>query len=319
MSDTKVVSVGESTADLMRTAVEVAREFGTAKAVNATEPDTKTEGVFILDTHGGIKPLPASYFDEYRTGPKRLKGSAHHTRLESFIEHVNKFKTESSALFAVDNMKSPSLTAVLDYHVETANSIHGDRPQAGFGEHRAIFNFPLSEEFQIWLKNNDAKMTRDEFAQFLEDRFIDVEHVNDPSSLNDDIRKLLSSIGAGGLGNPTKLIELSRGLVVHEKSSVVNTGNLATGAGQISFKTEQTGPDGLALDVPTVFVLNIPIFARGDIYRVAARLRFRVNGGNLLFWYELWGIDRVFELAFTEACERAITETELPLFFGRPE
>jgi hypothetical protein len=155
-------------------------------------------------------------------------------------------------------------------------------------------------------------MTRDEFAQFLEDRFIDVEHVDDQAALNDDIRKLLSSIGGGALGSPSKLIELSRGLAIHERSVVVDTRNLATGAGEIRFKTEQTGADGAPLDIPTVFVLNIPVFARGDIYRVAARLRFRAKDGNVSFWYELWGIDRVFELAFAEACERATTETELP-------
>lgn len=316
MSDTKVFSVGESTAELMRAAVEVVQEYQTAKAVTAVEPGTGAEAVIIIDTNGNLKPMPASYFDDYRTGPKRITGTAVHTRLESFIEHVNRFKQMSSALFAIDSMQSPSLTAVLNYHEGVTSGLEAV-PQ--FSDHRAVFNFPLSEEWKIWTKLNGQKMTRDEFAQFLEDRFIDVEHVDDQAALNDDIRKLLSSIGGGALGSPSKLIELSRGLAIHERSVVVDTRNLATGAGEIRFKTEQTGADGAPLDIPTVFVLNIPVFARGDIYRVAARLRFRAKDGNVSFWYELWGIDRVFELAFAEACERATTETELPLFFGRPE
>ncbi|TXH10344.1 MAG: DUF2303 family protein, partial [Hyphomicrobiaceae bacterium] len=50
-----------------------------------------------------------------------------------------------------------------------------------------------------------------------------------------------------------------------------------------------------------------------------ARLRYRVKDGALTFWYELWGIDRVFELAFTDVCNLARDQTGLPLFYGTPE
>lgn len=306
--------------NLLHEAMDVARELRTARAVSAVEPDTGTEAVIIIDTDGNVKPMPASYFDDYRSGPKRIKGTSLHTRLESFIEHVNKFKSAPSVLFAVDDMKSPSLTAVLNYNIETSQSPFGDRPSAGFSNHRSVFNFPLSEEWKVWTKHNNVKMDKGEFAQFLDDHFIHVEHVDDPSALNDDLRKLLSNNGAAGaLGSPSKLVALSRELEVHERSVLVDSRKLGDGTGEIRFKTEQTGPDGAPLNVPTVFILNIPIFAQGDIYRIGARLRFRPNGGHIQFWYELWGLERVFELAFAEACERATTETELPLFFGSPE
>jgi hypothetical protein len=76
---------------------------------------TGAEAVIIIDTNGNLKPMPASYFDDYRTGRSGSRAPPC-TRLESFIEHVNRFKQMSSALFAIDSMQSPSLTAVLNYH-----------------------------------------------------------------------------------------------------------------------------------------------------------------------------------------------------------
>lgn len=87
-------------------------------------------------------------------------------------------------------------------------------------------------------------------------------------------------------------------------------------------KSEQTGAQnarGETVDVPSMFIITIPVFKNsGDAYRIAVRLRTRTTGG-LKFFYELWGIDRVFEQAFTEACEFAREETGLPLFYGNPE
>lgn len=289
-----------------------------ARVVALSEPDTGTQSLGVLKPNGHIEVLSSELFDEYRQRPKVYTGTATATRIESFIAHVNRFKDSQSALFAWDDMNAPSLRAVLDYN-EDRNDHNIPDYGPRFGYHNTHFDFPLSDEWKQWKGKNGVKMGLVDFAEFIEDRFIDVEQVTDVTALNGDIQKLVGTIGASSLASPSALIELSRGLKVHTKDEVTNAVNVASGEGEVQFKTEHTDKYGNKLSIPSLFVLNIPVFARGDVYRIAARLRYRVKEGALTFWYELWGIDRVFELAFTDVCNLAQEQTGLPLFFGTPE
>jgi hypothetical protein len=64
-------------------------------------------------------------------------------------------------------------------------------------------------------------------------------------------------------------------------------------------------------------VLNIPVFKSGELYQILVRLRYRKQAGGVVFFYELWRDDRVFDHAFDEAAERLSGATSLPLFRGR--
>lgn len=325
-------NVADRTGDLMLRAHEIASELHRASIVRITEPDTGVDAFAVLSPTGGMTPLPESYFDEYRNAPKRRTGNAQMTRIESFIGHVNRFKSSASALFAKDDMQAPKLVSVLNYHEAVNHELGDGTVQLGdadlslpdFGDHTATFAFPLSEEWKAWVAKNGPRnaMNNIEFAEFLEERFVDIEHVTDPSSLNDDIRKAIGESRLGGLGTPNDLFKLTDGLTIHESVIVGSHTKLSNGAHQLILKSDVAGAvdrSGEPVDVPSVFIITIPVFARSqDFYRIAVRLRTRTTGG-LKFFYELWGIDRVFELAFTDACERARKETGLPLFYGNPE
>lgn len=307
-------STADRTGDLMKIAHEIASDNARAKLVSVREPDTGIEGIAVLRPDGSIEALHDGVFDDYRGRPKHIDGTASMTRLESFVDHVNRFKDSHSAIFARDDMVAPSLTAVFDYHEDR---IDGGGPR--FGRHKSKFAFPLAPEWKAWTGQNKQAMRLNDFAEFIEDRFVDVEHITDTSILNDDIQKLVAMIGQNGIASPSDLVVLSRGLKVHVKDEVTDTRNIASGEIEVQFKSEHQDRNGNKLVVPGLFVLTIPIFKGGDLYRIAARLRYRVKEGALVFWYEMWGIERVFELAFSEACEIASTDTELPLFFGSPE
>ncbi len=95
--------------------------------------------------------------------------------------------------------------------------------------------------------------------------------------------------------------------------------NLSSGEGQLVFDSQHVDADGKPLTVPNLFMICIPIFARGDLYRLLARLRYRKANGGLVFWFELWRHDLAFEQAFAEACDKVAAATGLPLFIGAPE
>src|SRR4051812_4614409 len=117
-----------------------------------------------------LKPL----LDEYLTNPERRKGTAQLGDLASFIAHVIRFKDEDSVLFADPTVTAPKLTAVLDYHRK------GPTADPRFLQHRAIYPFPLSDEWKAWKAKDGQEISQQEFAEFLEDRISDVADPAEP-------------------------------------------------------------------------------------------------------------------------------------------
>lgn len=247
--------------------------------------------------------------DKLRTRPERRKGTAQLQTLESLIDHVNRFKGESSTLFAKPDQTAPSLTAVLNYHAAGASS------PASFGDHRGVYRFPLSDEWTAWQQSNERKFTQEDFAAFIEDRILDVA---DPTKAGASVLDFCQTIGAT-LASPSRLMDLSRGLQVHVSAKAVQATNLSTGEGQITYTEEHKDSAGGKLGVPGAFLLQIPVF-RGDApYQVPVRLRYRLKDGTITWFYSLYRTDKVFDHAFDLACKRAAEETGLPLFVGSPE
>lgn len=261
----------------------------------------------------GLRVVPKSAFAEYLDHPERRTGTAAMTRLESFIEHVGRFKNAESIVFARDDRDAPGLTAVLDYHDAGADGT----PR--FGDHRTTFRFPLSDEWKVWVKFDGKRMDMVEFAQFLEERVNDIDVVESVDDLNEDIRRFIGATKLDKIASPSRLIELSRNLQIHESSTVKSAHNPASGEGVIRFESEHTDAAGQPVDVPSLFVICIPVFAHDGYYRIAARLRYRKMPEGIVFWYDLWRTDLVFDHAFDKACERVKSETGLPLLIGAPE
>lgn len=263
-----------------------------------------------------------------RPNPRRRKGTATHATLASFIAHANRFRDADTALFAHGDMAVPSLTAVFDYHqaltMTDADGVVIDRGLAGalprFGEHRSVYSFPVSTEWKAWLEKNGNKnaMSQQEFAEFLEDRIMDVLPPPDSDASAAHLLDIAKQLG-GSFATPAKLLELSRGLTVHLDERVKQVTNLSTGEGEIQWHQTHNGADGQPLKVPSLFLIGIPAFKEGMLYRLCVRLRYRAGGGTVRWFYEIYQFERAFEDAFNEACQKAAEETKLPLFNGTPE
>ena len=50
--------------------------------------------------------------------------------------------------------------------------------------------------------------------------------------------------------------------------------------------------------IPKEFALGLRVFKNGDGYKLRARLKYRLGGGSIKFWYELDRPERVVEDAF---------------------
>jgi len=264
------------------------------------------------------------YLDPLRTHPRRRRGIAQMDRIESLIAHTNRFADKDSVIFADASTSSPSITAVLNYHEAVTSTDDekregGSKPLPRFGDHRGVYQFPLSDEWEAWLAANEKMMTQAEFAEFLEDRILDVLP---PPENDDDTAKALREIAAtlnGTFATAAKLMELSRGLAINIDARVKNAQVLASGEASLQYEETHNDAAGKPISVPSLFVIGIPVFEFGEVYRIAVRLRYRVGPGAIKWFYSLYRIDRVLNHAVEEAAQRVANETGLPLFFGNPE
>lgn len=250
------------------------------------------------------------FVDEYRPVPERKTGTAILRELDSFILHTNRFKDANSVVFADPNPDKPRLLTVFDYNEQGEGS-----PR--WGQHRAKYPFPLSEEWKAWRQLDNKPMSQDQFAHFLEDRITDVVA---PENAGESGKAFVAQIGCE-FASPSRLLELSKGLSVFVAAQVANHTNLSTGETQIVFaESHSASANGQRqLKVPGAFLLGLPVFKAGAPYQVAARLRYRVREGAITWFYTLYRTDRVFDHAFKEACEKTAKDTGLPVLVGRPE
>lgn len=241
--------------------------------------------------------------------PLERSGTATVTTLASFVELVNRHKDEGSVVFAKTNWPEPKLTAVIDYH-DTANA-------ARYGKHRVVYTFPLTEEFKVWVNGDGKQFKQGDFAEFIED------HAAELASPDQYEVNTFEPLFKERFANPAELIDLSRHLEVNVGSKVKNAKRNASGERQVVFETEHTGANGEPIDIPGIFIVSVAPFLSGDAeperVRIPARLRYRVVGGDIVWFYQLYRWEFFLRERVQADLAFAAKQTGLPTFEGSPE
>ncbi|APZ53711.1 DUF2303 family protein [Salipiger abyssi] len=263
-----------------------------------------------------------------RDKPERRKGTAYLSTLDSLIGWTNRFKGDSSALFADPN--TPSLTCIANYHGAGAvawDDTSGEKG-AAFCDHRGRYDFPLSEEWQIWEAVSGKGMDKEELGEFIESNIlhfleptpylIHAKSDGNPAPWEERSRDLAEKIG-GRFGQPHELMNMSREFTVHETSNLKVTKNRDNGASMIHFVNEHNDEEGRPLQIPNLFLIAIPVFDGGDLYRMTVRFFYRKSGSTVKFFVTLYNPDEAKREAIEEAVAKAENDTALPVFYGTAE
>ena len=232
--------------------------------------------------------------EEQKAGPRRRQGVAQFAELESFIRYVNRFKQQPAVVFA--DIARMQVTAVLDYHPEGSKAT-----DAGWLGHRAVYECPRSRQWKEWTGNDGKAMRQDVFAAWIED------HLDDLTS---------GSGKAGDYPAPAAVLEMARNLQVHTKGRFERSFNPTTGESSLVCKTEN---EASSTPIPRAFLLALPVFEGGELYRVEARMRLALHEGAPLFTSVLHRRAEIERDAFDGVRAKVATETKIPLFAGAPE
>lgn len=255
--------------------------------------------------------MPISVIDLVEEARPKLvrKGTARATTLDSFVDLVNRHKDEDSAIFASTSWPAPKLSAVIDYHT----AAH----EARRGNHKVEYGFPLTDEFKTWVSGNGKSMEQPDFAAFLE------EHAAELAAPMDGEKLEFEALFKARFATPAELIDLSRSLEIFVGGTVKNAARPSSGERQLVFTTEHTGANGEKLDIPGLFMVSVAPFVAGDgeaeVVRIVARICYRVKGGDISWFYQLYRWESVLRDRIQQDLAAAASATGLPAYEGTPE
>jgi Uncharacterized conserved protein (DUF2303) len=324
-----IVSMMDNPAETIRKLME---EIGHHEDIGTPENFDLTKAhLTAIPKHRNVEDLTQSHRAamEYLK-PARRKGTARFDDLTSLIDWANRFKGPTSVLFGNPNMAAPTLMCVADYHaagpVDQENP-EGD-PTARHCHHRAIYNFPLSEEWKAWMRISGVPLEKDDLGEFIEANAKDIMDPttaileNEEASGNENWENRLIRTAQqieGRYGQLTQLLKMSKQFQVYETSDLTIVSNRDTGEGEIQFLNEHKDAAGQPLRIPNLIIIAIPVFLNGAPYRMPVRFRYRKMGGNIKFILTVYNPEKSFEAAFNEAVTEATEATELLTLMGSPE
>jgi len=211
--------------------------------------------------------------------------------VDSFCRYVNTYRADAPlerlAIFADITTTGATFTAILDYH-----NTHGG--EAERGENRAVFACTPTVEWSRWMGLNGVKMSQADFALFLEDNAPDIA---EPSS--------------------AQMLEIALNLEAKTEGDFASAVRLQNGT--VNFKYSENTAARVAnseVEVPAEFTIGISPFVGFAPWKIKVRLRYRLAGGKLTFWYELVRPHKVVEEAAKEVLEKITTNTAMVPFRG---
>lgn len=239
----------------------------TAKATQEVNLVHDSDRVRIV-THSKDQVVKEFDLEKYADAPARLKESITVTETKSFIDYWQKFANDGSVIKA--QLDDRCFIAIFDYH---------QPGKPAWGDHRCTLICKLSTEWNTWSGKDGRHMGQVEFAEFIESNAIDIV---EPAAAT--------------------MIEIAMTLQARKKVKFNSGVRLDNGQIQLGYHEIVEGSAGTKGDIkiPDKFKLALRVFQGGEKYSVECHLRYRINDGDLKFFYQIIRPERLLEDAFDQ-------------------
>lgn len=269
--------------------------------------------------------------------PFRRKGVVKIERPDLMIEFLNCFRDSGSVLFVSERSLTtpgdgPIMTGVINYHhsgeehfVLDAHGMNGADPTARHGDHMGVYEFPLSDEFIAWMKvtSGGLSMTQADLCTFIEERVMDFVQPTpylisggytgeeDAEAWEDPMLDISRRLGAR-FGSFAELKALSLEFEIRDNQKVKTKRNPQTGEATFIFESEHEKVHGGSVDVPGLFIIAIPMFTGGPLYRMCVRFSYRKHGDSILFGLSVFRLRDTFRRGLESVVDYVVQGTIVP-------
>ena len=244
-------------------------------AIRALPPTFVEQGAapFVILPNG----CEVANLEKCLPAPTRKKGTVALFDVDSFISMFNLHRTENSHIYA--NRNKCSVLAVFDDDGMTG---------PGWREHKAVYQCPISKEWEAWSSQSGQGQKQEEFAEFLENNLPDIysEQKGQPSA--------------------AQLLEVATSFKINKKVNFASAKRLDNGSVSFEYVEDIQGAAGAKgqIKVPEKFWIAIPIFESGAVYQIECRFKYRLKEGQLFMWYDLYRAEKVRDLAFADVLQK---------------
>jgi len=224
--------------------------------------------------------------ERYLPRPRRKTGSVALATVASFEEYLKShYEPEETTVWVSFDQRA--VVGVLDDHSP------GD---PGFGQHRARVTLQHTDAWKHWTGKNNVPMEQAKFADHIEE----------------GIRELVEPDGA-------TMLEVAQSIHASTSATFRSATRLTDGNVRVQYDEETTASAGQRgeLTIPQEFVLAIPPFVGEDPYRITARLRYRIQNGNLALSYKLERTEDVIRDCLTLIAGR-LGDSFTRVYLGEP-
>jgi uncharacterized protein YfdQ (DUF2303 family) len=189
--------------------------------------------------------------------------------VESFTEYLNTYKTAHTKLFALP--ATGAVLAIIDYHSPVMGPA-GVNPCC----HRVQLVPRRTAEWKAWIGKNGKQMSQDEFANFIEQWAPLVAYAPDPATL----------------------LELASNLEATKSVRFKSAKRMSDGNREFAYAEDVNGTiKGGTMPIPESIRLALTRCYGEDPSHLEAKLRYRINEGNLVMWFDILRLDDVEEAA----------------------
>lgn len=259
-----------------------------------------------------LKSLQA-FMEPLLPRPPRRKGISNHTAPISLINHMTRYKSDTTVLFV--NQEIEKVTAVYNYNPEG-----GDAEDALYGDHAACLSLKRSDELKEWRAFCAEPVSAEALAFFLEKRGVDLIAEDDAPPTHKARLDRIKLIG-GLIATPHQVISTIPALKIMETSEVQNAKNIATGECSLVYKSDHTAMNagGEKITIPGWFLIAVPIYRNGPLDLIPVRLRYRKKQSAIFWSLDLIDIEKYIAQSFEQFVETIAKEFNVPLFYGEQE
>lgn len=217
--------------------------------------------------------------ERFLKNPTRTRLCETMTVFESFLEAISTRFDKDQATIYKETLKNKKYYNFafngVAHDCRTGNQWRGDFVLKWNGLHTI--------SARDWLENDEKAMSQEEFALFLD------KHLSDVATASDSKGSQLEGCPTQAeLYNFVTTLEDSKGQKFARKVNVQN--------GDVSVSLERESDNGTKerLKLFERFAINIQLYEGFPTYQVIAKLRFRVKDGAVVFFYDLEGLEELF-------------------------
>ena len=162
--------------------------------------------------------------------------------------------------------------------------------------HKAVFNLRNSPQWLLWIQKNGSKFTQKAFAEFLEENYPDIT----------------KPVGA-------EMLDIANTLEIVNTALFRSAQRLNNSTNSLQYETQHTTKAGEKgnLEVPRFFTLTIPIFYGEPAIDLQARLKYSLDDGKVIFWYELVRAQQAVDASIEAMAKEIEAATGLKPYVGK--